>query len=145
MRAELNLEVPLDAFRPDSAPPHLHMNFRVVDEVGRQLAMGRNAVALKEEFGSRIKQALTEEISKNDGERRLCRLEGSMRNWPFSRRPPISTVARREKAPAQRLEGARATATARAAAGCETMASIHAGVTVPPRLNMTRCPWSFDV
>ena len=32
IRAEINLDVPLDAFRPDSAPPHLHMNFRVVDE-----------------------------------------------------------------------------------------------------------------
>ena len=69
IRAQTGIEVPADAFRPDSAPPHLHMNFRVVDEDGRQLAMGRNAVALKEEFGSRIKQALTEEISKNDGEK----------------------------------------------------------------------------
>jgi ATP-dependent helicase HrpA len=32
LRDDLNLEVPLDAFRPDSAPPHLHMNFRVLDE-----------------------------------------------------------------------------------------------------------------
>ena len=40
-RASFNLEVPLDAFRPDSAPPHLHMNFRVLDEHGRQLDMGR--------------------------------------------------------------------------------------------------------
>ncbi|HVC11352.1 MAG TPA: ATP-dependent RNA helicase HrpA, partial [Burkholderiales bacterium] len=47
IRAELNLEVPVDAFRPDSAPPHLHMNFRVVDENGRQLGMGRNLVELK--------------------------------------------------------------------------------------------------
>jgi hypothetical protein len=44
-------EVPADAFRPDSALPHLQMNFRVVDEDGRQLAMGRNVAALKEEFG----------------------------------------------------------------------------------------------
>ena len=52
IRANIGLEVPADAFRPDSAPPHLHMNFRVVDEHGRQLAMGRNVAALKEEFGS---------------------------------------------------------------------------------------------
>ena len=69
IRAELNLEVPTDAFRPDSAPPHLQMNFRVVDEDGRQLAMGRNVAALKEEFGSRIKESLTEEISKGEGEK----------------------------------------------------------------------------
>ena len=33
---------PLDAFRPDSAPPHLHMNFRVLGDDGRQLEMDRN-------------------------------------------------------------------------------------------------------
>jgi ATP-dependent helicase HrpA len=68
IRAELNLEVPTDAFRPDSAPPHLQMNFRVMDEHGRQLAMSRNVAELKEEFGSRIQENLTEEMSKGDGE-----------------------------------------------------------------------------
>jgi ATP-dependent helicase HrpA len=69
IRAELNLEVPADAFRPDSAPPHLHMNFRVLDEHGRQLAMGRNVAALKEEFGARIKDSLTGELSGGEGEK----------------------------------------------------------------------------
>ena len=45
------------------------MNFRVVDEEGRQLAMGRNVAAMKEEFGSRIKESLTEEIAKGEGEK----------------------------------------------------------------------------
>ena len=48
IRAELNLDVPLDAFRPDSAPPHLHMNFRVVDEHGRQLGIGRDLAGAEE-------------------------------------------------------------------------------------------------
>ena len=69
IRAELNLEVPADAFRPDSAPPHLHMNFRVLDEHDRQLAMGRNVAALKDEFGSRIKESLTGEIARGEGEK----------------------------------------------------------------------------
>jgi ATP-dependent helicase HrpA len=51
IRAELGLEVPLDAFRPDSAPPHLHMNFLVIDEHGRQLGMSRNLAELKRELG----------------------------------------------------------------------------------------------
>jgi len=69
IRAELNLEVPSDAFRPDSAPPHLQMNFRVVDEAGRQLAMSRNVAELKAEFGSQIRERLAEEISKGDEEK----------------------------------------------------------------------------
>jgi ATP-dependent helicase HrpA len=68
IRLELGLEVPTDAFRPDSAPPHLQMNFRVVDEHGRQLAMNRNVAELKEEFGSRIQESLTEEISQGESE-----------------------------------------------------------------------------
>ncbi len=69
IRAEFNLEVPTDAFRPDSAPPHLQMNFRVMDEHGRQLAMGRNVAELKEDFGSRIQESFAEEISKGDEEK----------------------------------------------------------------------------
>jgi ATP-dependent helicase HrpA len=69
IRSELNLEVPLDAFRPDSAPPHLQMNFRVLDDNGRQLAMGRNVAALKEEFGARIEESLSGEISKGESEK----------------------------------------------------------------------------
>ncbi len=58
IRANIGIEVPADAFRPDSAPPHLHMNFRVLDEDGRQLAMGRNLAELKREFESRIGKIL---------------------------------------------------------------------------------------
>src|SRR6185503_5309402 len=61
IRAELGLEVPTDAFRPDSAPPHLQMNFRILDEHGRQLGMGRNVAELKEAFGARVQESLSEE------------------------------------------------------------------------------------
>jgi ATP-dependent helicase HrpA len=50
-RRELNLVVPLDAFRPEMLPVHLSMNFRIVDEHGRQLAMGRNLAQLRAELG----------------------------------------------------------------------------------------------
>jgi ATP-dependent helicase HrpA len=69
IRAELNLEVPVDAFRPDSAPPHLHMNFLVVDEHGRQLAMGRNLAQLKRELGGQTQAALQGEAPLEEGER----------------------------------------------------------------------------
>jgi len=50
-RRELNLAVPLDAFRLETLPAHLSMNFRVVDEHDRQLAMGRNLAQLRAELG----------------------------------------------------------------------------------------------
>jgi ATP-dependent helicase HrpA len=68
-RQELNLDIPLDAFRPDSAPAHLHMNFRVVDEAGRQLDLGRNLPALKRALGTRTEEILLQEAPVDEGER----------------------------------------------------------------------------
>ena len=51
-RAQLNVAVPLDAFRPETLPAHLSMNFRVVDEHGRQIAMGRNLAQLRAGLGT---------------------------------------------------------------------------------------------
>ncbi len=69
IRAELNLDVPVDAFRPDSAPPHLHMNFLVIDEHGRQLATGRNLAGLKSELAEHTVAVLQSEAPLEEGER----------------------------------------------------------------------------
>ena len=69
IRAELNLELPVDAFRADAAPPHLQMNFRVVDEHGRQLGMGRNLAELKRELGAETSAILRDEAPVDDAER----------------------------------------------------------------------------
>ncbi|TAK80077.1 MAG: ATP-dependent RNA helicase HrpA [Betaproteobacteria bacterium] len=69
IRAEFEVDVPRDAFRPDSAPPHLHMNFRVLDEHGRQLGMGRNLAQLKRELGGKTQAILQEESPVAEGER----------------------------------------------------------------------------
>jgi ATP-dependent helicase HrpA len=61
IREQFNLEVPIDAFRPDSAPAHLQMNFRVLDDDGRQLDMGRNLVELKRELAPHTEAVLQEE------------------------------------------------------------------------------------
>ncbi len=50
IREQKQLDVPLDAFRLEQLPAHLLMNFRVVDEHGRQLGMGRNFAALRGEW-----------------------------------------------------------------------------------------------
>ncbi|MGH8705122.1 MAG: ATP-dependent RNA helicase HrpA [Burkholderiales bacterium] len=69
MRTELNLEVPADAFRPDSVPPHLRMNFRVLDDQGRQLGMGRDIVALKRALAPETEAVLQGAASAAPGER----------------------------------------------------------------------------
>jgi ATP-dependent helicase HrpA len=69
IRNELNLDVPVDSFRPDSAPAHLHMNFRVLDEHGRQLDMGRDLAALKREHATRTQDIIHSEAPIKKTER----------------------------------------------------------------------------
>ncbi len=52
VRDKTQLDVKRADFKLDMLQPHLFMNYRVVDEHGRQLGMGRNLPALKAELGS---------------------------------------------------------------------------------------------
>ena len=69
VREEFNLDIPIDAFRPDSVPPHLQMNFRVLDDDGRQLEMGRNLPEIKRKLGRGTEAILQEEVPVDTGER----------------------------------------------------------------------------
>ncbi|MBE7416239.1 MAG: ATP-dependent RNA helicase HrpA [Ideonella sp.] len=51
VRGRTQLAVQRADFKPEQLPPHLSMNFRIIDEHGRQLGMGRNLAALKAELG----------------------------------------------------------------------------------------------
>ncbi|WP_374257764.1 ATP-dependent RNA helicase HrpA [Aquabacterium sp.] len=52
VRDKTQLDVKRNDFKLDMLSPHLFMNYRVVDEHGRQLGMGRNLAALKADLGS---------------------------------------------------------------------------------------------
>jgi len=86
IRTELNLEVPVDALRPDAAPPHLQMNFRVIDEHGRQLAMGRNLGVLKRDLAGETEAALQEHAPVAEGEHH--------KSWSFGDLAEIMEVER---------------------------------------------------
>ncbi|MGH8724165.1 MAG: ATP-dependent RNA helicase HrpA, partial [Burkholderiales bacterium] len=83
IRQEFNLDVPLDAFRPDSVPPHLQMNFRVVGDDGRQLAMSRDLPALKRQYSAQTQAVLQEE---NDLEKHT--------GWTMGELPEIMEIER---------------------------------------------------
>jgi ATP-dependent helicase HrpA len=57
VRDATSLDVKRADFKLDMVPAHLFMNIRVVDEHGRQLAMGRNLGALKAELGAKARGA----------------------------------------------------------------------------------------
>lgn len=57
VRDATSLDIKRNDFKLDMLSPHLFMNFRVVDEHGRQLGHGRNLGALKGELGSQARGA----------------------------------------------------------------------------------------
>jgi ATP-dependent helicase HrpA len=57
VRDATSLDVKRADFKLDMLPAHMFMNFRIVDEHGRQLGMGRNLGALKAELGAQARGA----------------------------------------------------------------------------------------
>lgn len=57
VRERTQLAVQRNDFKLEQVPPHLFMNFRVVDEHGRQLGTGRNLASLKAELGGQARSA----------------------------------------------------------------------------------------
>ena len=57
VRDRSQIAVQRNDFKLEQVPKHLFMNFRVVDEHGRQLDMGRNLAALKSQWGNQARSA----------------------------------------------------------------------------------------
>ncbi|RJG19110.1 ATP-dependent RNA helicase HrpA [Massilia cavernae] len=57
IRAQTGIAVLTSDFKMETLPAHHFMNFKVVDEHGRQLEMGRNLAALQDEFGKQARQS----------------------------------------------------------------------------------------
>jgi ATP-dependent helicase HrpA len=57
VRERTQLAVQRNDFKLEQLSPHLFMNFRIVDEHGRQLGTGRDLAALKAQFGSQARSA----------------------------------------------------------------------------------------
>ncbi len=92
IREQKQIDVPLDAFRLEQLPQHLLMNFRIVDEHGRQLGMSRNFAQLHGELAPRVapevvKVAAAEEKGAAVSEQRYI-------SWSFGAFAETSTVKR---------------------------------------------------
>jgi ATP-dependent helicase HrpA len=57
VRDKTQLPVQRNDFKLETLAPHLFMNFRIVDEHGRQLGMGRDLAGLKAELGGQARSA----------------------------------------------------------------------------------------
>ncbi|KVF79789.1 ATP-dependent RNA helicase HrpA [Burkholderia sp. FL-7-2-10-S1-D7] len=56
VRGETQVAMRTADFKLETLPAHLFMNFKVIDEHGRQLAMGRNLAQLRQELGAQAQQ-----------------------------------------------------------------------------------------
>jgi len=99
VREETSLDVKRADFKLDMVPPHLFMNFRVVDEHGRQLGQGRNLGALKAELGAKARGAFQALASL-----KIAPGAGSKPN--SDEKPSESTTDKAQRAPEKRAKPA---------------------------------------
>ena len=79
-------------FKRETLPAHLSMNFKVVDEHGRQLAMGRSLPQLRAELGGQAQksfQAVAERDVKVAPE-----LQENITDWDFGELPELLEIRR---------------------------------------------------
>jgi ATP-dependent helicase HrpA len=73
IREQKGLQCLSTDFKFELLPAHLTMNFKIIDEHGRQLEMGRNLATLRAEFGSQARESF-QKIASAD---KLARLDNS--------------------------------------------------------------------
>jgi ATP-dependent helicase HrpA len=99
VRDETSLDVKRADFKLDMVPPHLFMNFRVVDEHGRQLGQGRNLGALKAELGAKARGAFQALAS-------LKIAPGASPKQDSDKKQSASSVDKAQEAPEKRAKNA---------------------------------------
>ena len=60
--------IPRDAWRPEALPPHLSMNYRVLDPTNRVLAEGRDLAALRRQLSDAASRSLQEAVAPQQRE-----------------------------------------------------------------------------
>ena len=96
VRDETSLDVKRTDFKLDMVPAHLFMNFRIVDEHGRQLGHGRNLGALKAELGAKARGAFQALAGL-----KLASQSGAANTEPEADHPTTAQKSNATSAPAQ--------------------------------------------
>lgn len=78
------VQIPPASWAEIELPAHLHMNFKVIDEQGRQLAQGRDITALRQKLGQQV-QAATQALAANN-----IQTSGAT-SWSFAALPAVIT------------------------------------------------------
>ncbi|WP_353433415.1 ATP-dependent RNA helicase HrpA [Polynucleobacter sp. MWH-UH23A] len=115
IRQERGLEIKRTDFRLEALPPHCFMNFRLIDEHGRQLELERNLARLRSEYGQTAReafQAVTQDIAsvelgidqvkvtnaKEQASQQARKVEqGGYRTWEFGELPETLEIVKGNK------------------------------------------------
>ncbi|HWL72678.1 MAG TPA: DUF3418 domain-containing protein, partial [Burkholderiaceae bacterium] len=83
-------------FKRESLPAHLQMNFKVIDEHGRQLAMGRNLAQLKSELGGQARATFQRVVEADAAVSE--KLHDRIVDWDFGGLPDVLELQRNGQA-----------------------------------------------
>jgi len=115
IRKERGLEIKRTDFRPEALPLHSSMNFRLIDEHGRQLEVERNLARLRSEYGQTARdafQAAAQEVvqaelgieSSSKASAHSCKADparqvaqGGYRSWEFGELPETLEIQKGNK------------------------------------------------
>ncbi|WP_250434377.1 ATP-dependent RNA helicase HrpA [Caballeronia sp. ATUFL_F2_KS9A] len=110
IREQTQIAVKSADFKLETLPAHLFMNFKVIDEHGRQLAMGRNLAQLRAELGGQAQQQFQKLTSaaafdalSGDSDTPPAQQPGSegtalyenLTTWNFGKLPELLEIRRR--------------------------------------------------
>ncbi|QYG10267.1 ATP-dependent RNA helicase HrpA [Janthinobacterium sp. PAMC25594] len=121
IRTQITINVLTTDFKPETLPAHHFMNFKVIDEHGRQLDMGRNLATLQAEFGGQARQSF----------QKLAEVSGVSGTGTPGAKVAGAQVASRLQAQNATVAAGKGAATATAAAPASSNATVsqHMGLT----------------
>ncbi|WP_332855596.1 ATP-dependent RNA helicase HrpA [Duganella sp. S19_KUP01_CR8] len=108
IRKQITISVLTSDFKPETLAAHHFMNFKVIDEHGRQLEMGRNLATLQAEFGTQARESFQKMAESSGGQGVSMRALGSGGSAASSAASPAASA--KAGAPAAQGKGAPAAA-----------------------------------
>ncbi|VCL03003.1 ATP-dependent RNA helicase HrpA [Burkholderia pseudomallei] len=100
VREQTQVATKTSDFKLETLPAHLFMNFKVIDEHGRQLAMGRNLAQLRAELGAQAQQhfqkiAAAATLAPAGEPAGATALYEHLTTWNFGKLPELLEIRRR--------------------------------------------------
>ncbi|KOT16213.1 ATP-dependent helicase HrpA [Burkholderia mallei] len=100
VREQTQVATKTSDFKLETLPAHLFMNFKVIDEHGRQLAMGRNLAQLRAELGAQAQQhfqkiAAAATLAPAGAAAGATALYENLTTWNFGKLPELLEIRRR--------------------------------------------------